>query len=57
MIMIVGFAINTCVYEGHSFDFVSVYQDNLYCPTDQKVSAKADSRLSKFSRQNEHSKS
>ena len=48
-----GFANNTCVKEVQSFDFISVYQDDLYCLTDQKVSVKADSKLS---RQNENSK-
>ena len=52
MAMIAGFANNTCVNEVQSFDFISVYQDDLYCLTDQKVSAKADSKLS---RQNENS--
>ena len=51
--MMAGFANNTCVKEVQSFDFISVYQDDLYCLTDQKVSVKADSKLS---RQNQNSK-
>ena len=32
--MIAGFANNTCVNEVQGFDFISVYQDDLYCLTD-----------------------
>ena len=53
MAMIAGFANITCVKDIQSFDFISVYEDDLYCLTDQKVSVKADSKLS---RQNENSK-